>query len=123
MRFEETDYYHAHASTTAQRLLPDGALLTALHAYMSKLYNQTAGPEDEKTWKCMDETALIAFGVLVEETAKELLGETGDLAFTEAAAVGDESPTESPSDRLPARERSDSRSSGGNSRDTTEESG
>lgn len=33
----------------------------------------------------MDETALIAFGILLEETAKEALGETGDLAFTEAA--------------------------------------
>tara|TARA_R110002003_G_scaffold97_36_gene8008 strand:+ start:3384 stop:3647 length:264 start_codon:yes stop_codon:yes gene_type:complete len=33
----------------------------------------------------MDETALIAFGILLEETAREELGETGDLAFTEAA--------------------------------------
>jgi len=41
--------------------------------------------ETDKTWKCLDETALIAFGILLEETAKEVLGETGDLAFTEAA--------------------------------------
>jgi hypothetical protein len=33
----------------------------------------------------MDETALIAFGILLEEMAREELGETGDLAFTEAA--------------------------------------
>lgn len=33
----------------------------------------------------MDETALIALGILVEETAREILGETGDLVFTEAA--------------------------------------
>lgn len=33
----------------------------------------------------MDETALIAFGILMEEMARKLLGETGDLAFTEAA--------------------------------------
>jgi hypothetical protein len=33
----------------------------------------------------MDETALIAFGMLLEETAREKLGKTGDLAFTEAA--------------------------------------
>lgn len=32
----------------------------------------------------MDETALIAFGILMEETAREVIGETGDLAFTEA---------------------------------------
>lgn len=36
----------------------------------------------------MDETALIAFGILMEETAKEVLGETGDLVFTEGADEG-----------------------------------
>jgi hypothetical protein len=33
----------------------------------------------------MDETALIALGILMEETAREALGETGDFAFLEAA--------------------------------------
>jgi hypothetical protein len=33
----------------------------------------------------MDETALIAFGILMEETARKVLGETGDFAFVEAA--------------------------------------
>lgn len=33
----------------------------------------------------MDETALIAFGILMEETARNVLGETGDFAFVEAA--------------------------------------
>jgi hypothetical protein len=33
----------------------------------------------------MNETALIAIGILMEETAREVLGKTGDLAFTEAA--------------------------------------
>jgi hypothetical protein len=36
-------------------------------------------------WKGMDETALIALGILMEETAREMLGETGDFAFVEAA--------------------------------------
>lgn len=39
----------------------------------------------EKAFRCMDATALIAFGILMEETVRETLGETGDLAFTEAA--------------------------------------
>jgi hypothetical protein len=60
-------------------------MLSAIHAYVSKLYSRIPGLEPEKAWKCMDETALIAFGILLEETAKEVLGETGDLAFTEAA--------------------------------------
>lgn len=32
----------------------------------------------------MDETALLAMGILIEEAAKESLGETGDLTFTES---------------------------------------
>lgn len=31
----------------------------------------------------MDETALLAVAILLEEVAKELLGETGDLVFVE----------------------------------------
>jgi hypothetical protein len=38
----------------------------------------------------MDETALIALGILMEETARGVLGETGDLAFTEAAEKDEE---------------------------------
>lgn len=38
----------------------------------------------------MDETALIAFGVLMEELAEEVLGETGDLALVEGAREDEE---------------------------------
>jgi hypothetical protein len=38
----------------------------------------------------MDETALIALTILMEETARGVLGETGDLAFTEAAEEDEE---------------------------------
>ncbi len=38
----------------------------------------------------MDETALIALGILIEETARGVLGETGDLAFTEADGEAEE---------------------------------
>ncbi|KAH7401856.1 Mnd1 family-domain-containing protein [Phaeosphaeria sp. MPI-PUGE-AT-0046c] len=66
----------------------------------------------ERAWKCMDETALIAFGILLEETTREVLGETGDLAFTEAAdkdeervlaAGDDEDDGEQKSDAEPVR--------------------
>jgi hypothetical protein len=43
-----------------------------------------------KAWEFMDETALIAFGILLEEMAKEKLSMTGDLAFTEAAEEEEE---------------------------------
>lgn len=33
----------------------------------------------------MDETALLALGILLEETAEQLLGKSGDLALTEGS--------------------------------------
>lgn len=85
IRYEETDYYFAHEKLSADQQLPTGDLLSAVHAYISKFFARNPCPEMERAWKCMDETALIAFGILLEETARETLGETGDLAFTEAA--------------------------------------
>ncbi|KAH6612636.1 hypothetical protein C7974DRAFT_285591, partial [Boeremia exigua] len=85
IRYEETDYYNAHARLPANQQLPSGDLLTAIHAYVSKLYSRTAEGDIQPAYKSMDETALIAFGILMEETAREVLGETGDFAFVEAA--------------------------------------
>jgi hypothetical protein len=90
IRYEETDYYFANDNLPPGQRLPSGDLLSALHAYISRLYSRTEGPDTERAWKCMDETALIAFGILMEETAREVLGETGDLAFTEAADEAEE---------------------------------
>ena len=84
-RYEETDYYFAHNHLPENQRLPDGELLGALHAYVSKLYSRKQKPGQRKVWKCMDETALVALGILIEEMAKETLGETGDLALVEAA--------------------------------------
>lgn len=85
IRYEETDYYFAHEKLPAEQQLPTGDLLSAVHAYIAKFFARNPCPEMEKAWKCMDETALIAFGILLEETTREVLGETGDLALTEAA--------------------------------------
>lgn len=85
IRYEETDYYFAHANLPADKPLPTSDLLSAIHAYISTLYSRNREPGIDRVWRCMDETALIAFGILLEETAREKLGETGDLAFTEAA--------------------------------------
>ena len=48
-------------------------------------------------YRSMDETALIALGILMEEAARDTLGRTGDLVFTE----GEEFP-ESPSKKVRA---------------------
>lgn len=95
IRYEETDYYNAHARLPADQQLPSGELLTAIHTYVSKLYSRTATNDSQPAWKCMDETALIAMGILMEETAREVLGETGDFAFVEAANDEEEQALES----------------------------
>lgn len=64
--------------------------MSALHQYISKLYSRTQKDELPELWGFMDETALIALGILLEETAKETLGKTGDLAFVEAARSDEE---------------------------------
>ncbi|KAH9860496.1 hypothetical protein J1614_011827 [Plenodomus biglobosus] len=134
IRYEEADYYHAHAVTAVQQQLPDSDLLSAIHAYVSKLYSRTTQLGNDKTWKCMDETALIACGILLEETAREVLGDTGDLAFTEPAemeedimakgAFGDvrgaSTKGDAPGDVSVNSVRSDSSSTGSDSRYTTD---
>ena len=94
----EAPLYPHHPSDS----LPDRDLLKALHAYASEYYARTTGElgagEGGKgrggvgkeragrlDFRSLDETALVALGVLMEELCGEALGETGDLVFTEAA--------------------------------------
>jgi hypothetical protein len=60
-------------------------LLKTIHAYVSDYYGSKTGHlgDTRLDFESMDETALIAFGILLEETAAEILGETGHLAFVE----------------------------------------
>lgn len=107
-RYEETDYYFAHEKLPNSQRLPSSDLLEAVHAYVANLYSRTAQPGTEKTFKCMDETALIALGILMEETTRSKLGETGDLAFTEAADPDDEESSASDEeDAINAKSRSE----------------
>lgn len=113
IRYEETDYYFANEKLPAEQQLPTGDLLGAVHVYIAKFFARNPCPEMEKAWKCMDETALIALGILLEETTREVLGETGDLAFTEAAdeeeervlAAGDDNEEEQTSEPDPVRRK------------------
>ncbi|KFA64968.1 hypothetical protein S40285_03847 [Stachybotrys chlorohalonatus IBT 40285] len=117
MRYEEYDIYHSHERDLPEggrRILPDSDLLKSIHAYSSKFYEKTKdtaleGNIDECS---MDETALIAFGILLEEAGKEVLGRRGDLVFTEPAVKQDSSSEdeESLSDAKPERSCSRSRS-------------
>lgn len=95
VRYAEQDIYWANEDLPdgGRRHLPDASLLKSVHGYASRFYEAAAarlGPRcvvgtriiDERS---MDETALLAFGILLEEAAREGLGKTGDLVFTEAA--------------------------------------
>jgi len=61
--------------------LPNSDLLTAIHQYASDFYDRNG--MGEYGHKMLDETALLALGVLVEEQVRGALGEKGHLAFIE----------------------------------------
>ncbi|RYP15667.1 hypothetical protein DL765_005561 [Monosporascus sp. GIB2] len=109
VRFAEKDIYHAHEALphSGRDVLPDSDMVKAVHSYASHFYAALAaqrrrsdsGPRgsqgresrraergvvDEQS---MDETALLAFGILLEEAGREILGKRGDLVFTEGVEV------------------------------------
>lgn len=82
-RYEETDFYYAHESLPSDLPLPSSDLLVAIHAYAADFYNHATEDQGRHDYESMNDTALIAMGVLMEEMAKETLGETGDLVLVE----------------------------------------
>lgn len=83
-RYEEDDIYSADRHLQAHQSLPDSDLLKAIHAYASDFYSTPWLKNAATDFKSMDETALLAMGILLEEAAAARLGKTGDLAFVEA---------------------------------------
>ena len=82
-RYEEEDAYWADQQLTAAQRLPDSDLLKAVHAYTTDFYARGTENEYEGDLRSMNETALLAFSILLEEAAEHLLGETGDMVFVE----------------------------------------
>lgn len=85
VRYAESDPYFAHRHLTSEQRLPESDLLKAIHAYASDFYGSTALEDSRLDFRSLDETALIAIGILLEEAAAATLGDTGDLAFVEGA--------------------------------------
>ncbi|KAK3686076.1 hypothetical protein B0T22DRAFT_443179 [Podospora appendiculata] len=94
VRYAENDIYWANEDLpdAGRHHLPDSDLLKSTHSYASKFYDAMAhrlGPGclvgsrtvDERS---MDETALLAFGILLEEAGREAPGKRGHLVLTEA---------------------------------------
>lgn len=73
-RYEEDDFYWANKNLRETQVLPDSDLLKAVHEYTSKFYGR-AGDKGITDFKSMDETALIAIGVLLEEWAGTVVGD------------------------------------------------
>lgn len=84
-RYEETDFYWANEKLPLQGAeLPESDLLKAVHAYASNFYGRRGGTAD---FCSLNETALMAVGVLLEECADSLLGRGGEGVFVEGESV------------------------------------
>lgn len=94
-RYAEHDIYYSHERELphgGRGSLPESDLLKAVHGYSSRFYDslhrgnihriirRRRGNVDAHS---MDETALLALGILLEEAGKDVLGKRGDLVFTE----------------------------------------
>ena len=82
-RYEENDIYWTDQQLRSNQSLPDSDLLKAIHVYASDFYGRATLEKGMGDFNSMDETALLAMGILLEEAAKEILGESGDLVFVE----------------------------------------
>ncbi|CAG8975246.1 hypothetical protein HYALB_00007946 [Hymenoscyphus albidus] len=85
-RFAEHDIYFANDRDVQANDLPESDLLKALHAYTSDFYSRASPDGGSIDWRSLDETALIALGILMEEASH--LAKTSDLALTEGETVG-----------------------------------
>ncbi|PLB54784.1 hypothetical protein P170DRAFT_421436 [Aspergillus steynii IBT 23096] len=90
VRYEENDRYFAHESLPSDRPLPSSDLLEAIHAYSADFYDRATIDRGQDDYQSMDETALIAMGILMEEMARESLGETGDMVLVEGEEITDD---------------------------------
>jgi hypothetical protein len=82
----ESDIYFANERELRTEL-PESDLLKALHCYASDFYSHATADSGIGDYRSMDETALIALGILMEEEALKTLGQTGDLVFTDGEEV------------------------------------
>lgn len=69
--------------------MPDSDLLKGIHAYASDFYGRATTNGGILDFESLDETALLSLGILLEEMAEHVLGDTGDLAFVEGEEVDD----------------------------------
>ncbi|CAF9919368.1 MAG: hypothetical protein GOMPHAMPRED_001764 [Gomphillus americanus] len=85
-RFQEDDFYWADRHLPPDSL-PGSDLLEAIHVFASDHYQYTTLDHGYSDTKSLDGSALLALGILLEESARGVLGETGDMAFVEGQPI------------------------------------
>ena len=94
-RSAEDDFYWADRFLPDEKLLPNSDLLKVLHTFAASYYSRTGREGGSWDFRTMDETALLALGILVEESVAQSLGKKGHMVFYENHPVTDESDDES----------------------------
>ncbi|KAG8168739.1 hypothetical protein KVR01_001488 [Diaporthe batatas] len=97
-RYAEKDIYFANESLLdgGRDILPDSDMVKGIHCYASHFYEalgrwcarEPRGSIGRVNDRSMDETALLAIGILLEESARQSLGRDGDLVLTEGLEDG-----------------------------------
>ncbi|KAK4163638.1 hypothetical protein QBC43DRAFT_370626 [Cladorrhinum sp. PSN259] len=97
-RYAENDIYWASEDLEGEGIkLPESELLVCLHSYVSRFYDALGAKENNRGQeekrvvdeRSMDETALLAMGVLLEEAGREVLGKGGERVFVEGEQLED----------------------------------
>lgn len=96
VRYEQDDIYWADRDLKEGQTLPESDLLKAIHTYASDFYGRSTGNKGVTDFESLDETALLALGILLEEMAGHVLGDTGDLAFVEGEEIEGQEDVEGP---------------------------
>lgn len=107
-RYEENDIYWADKHLQGAQRLPESDLLKAIHAYAADFYEKQFGGFAAADRESLDESALLCLGILIEEVAEQVLGNTGDLAFVEGDLIeGCENPYDNIGDSVDSADPED----------------
>ncbi|KAF2405470.1 hypothetical protein EJ06DRAFT_468074 [Trichodelitschia bisporula] len=83
-RYGEDDVYsRAYRQLDRPEQIPESDLTKALHQYASDFYSLSKLKHREVSYGSLDETAMLAMGILIEEAAEMALGETGHSSLIE----------------------------------------
>jgi hypothetical protein len=83
------DYYNADELLKPHQRLPDVEVVKAVHQYASDYYSTHVSGGINHDYRSLDETALLAFAILMEEMTAESLGENGDMVLVEPEGLED----------------------------------